>query len=210
MSAMDEDALVRKAVAGDGDALEALLLHSYDRLVAAVTRRLPDDVRTALSAEDVVQDTCIVAFQRIGSFEPRGGAAFFGWLAQIAEHRLMDAVKSLRAAKRGGGRVRAVDVACGSTDDILTVLEALPGGSRTPSRSAAAHDAVSLVTAALEALDPDYREALRLRYVEQQPVAACAAQLGRSEGAVHMLLGRALAALRERMGDSARYFTWKA
>src|SRR5262245_54502479 len=99
-SAADENALLNKAVAGDGDALEVLLLRYFARVVAEVSRRLPDDIRGAVSAEDVVQDAMIIAFQRIGSFEPRGEDAFFAWLSRIAEHRLMDAAKALRAAKR--------------------------------------------------------------------------------------------------------------
>ena len=206
----DDDALLHKAVAGDGDALETLLLQYFDRLVAVVSGRIPDDVRSALSAEDVVQDAFIVAFQRIGGFQPQGCEAFFAWLSQIAENRLMDATKALRAAKRGGGWARVTDARDATDDDIIPVLEMLPTRSRTPSRSAAAHEALAALEAALEALEPDYREVLRLRYIEMQPVAACAARLQRSEGAVHMLLSRALAALRARLGESARYFTRKA
>lgn len=208
----DHDALLSRAVAGDENALETLLLQYFDRLVATISRRLPDDARSALSAEDVVQDAFIVVFQRIGGFDPKGGGAFFTWLSQIAENRLMDAVKSLRAAKRGGGWARVTEAreAADEVNDIIPLLEMLPASSRTPSRSAAAHEAVSALESALESLDPDYRDVLRMRYIEMQPVASCAARLRRSEGAVHMLLGRALAALRARMGDTARYFTRKA
>jgi RNA polymerase sigma-70 factor (ECF subfamily) len=206
----DDDALLRRAVAGDGDALETFLLQYFDRLVAVVSRRIPDDVRSALSAEDVVQDAFIVAFQRIGSFEPQGREAFFAWLRQIAENRLMDAAKALRAAKRGGGWARVTGARDADADDVVPVLEMLPTLSRTPSRSVAAHEAIAALEFALEALDPDYREVLRMRYIELLPVAACAARMQRSEGAVHMLLSRALAALRARLGESARYFTRKA
>jgi RNA polymerase sigma-70 factor (ECF subfamily) len=205
-----DDALLRKAVGGDADALETLLLQHFDRLVADVSRRIPDDVRGALSAEDVVQDAYIVVFQRIGSFEAQGREAFAAWLSRIAENRLMDAVKALRAAKRGGGWERLTDAPNAAADDIVPLLEMLPTQSRTPSRSAAAHEAVAALTAALDALDPDYREVLRLRYIEQHSVAACGAKLNRSEGAVYMLLSRALAALKARMGDTTRYFTQSA
>jgi RNA polymerase sigma-70 factor (ECF subfamily) len=205
----DADALLHQAVAGDGDALEALLLQCFDRLAAEVARRMPADVRGALSPEDVVQDTFIVAFQRIRDFEPRGERAFLGWLTQIAANRLSDAVKALRAAKRGGGWGRLSESRDPDSTDLIHALELLPGRSRSPSRSAAVDEALAALEAALDGLDPDYRDALRMRYIEMQPVASCAARLGRSEGAVHMLLSRALAALRARMGDSARYFSRK-
>lgn len=205
-----DELLLGKAVAGDSDALEALLLRNFDRLVSDVSRRLPEDVRGSLSAEDVVQDAMIVAFQRIGSFEPRGEGAFFAWLARIAENRLMDAVKALRAVKRGGGRTPVTDGAGGDGDDIIPLLEMLPNQARTPSRSAAAHEATVALQVALDSLEPDYRDVLRLRYIEMQPIAVCAARLQRSEGAVHMLLSRALAALRARLGETGRFFTRKA
>lgn len=201
-----ETELLRQAVAGDGDALETLLLQHFERLATGIACRIPADLRSALSAEDVVQDAFIVAFQRIAAFEPRSPEAFAGWLTRIAENRLMDAVKALRADKRGGGWERAA-IAPDAAGDIIPLLELLPDHSRTPSRSAAVHEAVAALAMALEALDPDYRDALRLRYIEMQPVAVCAQRLQRSEGAVHMLLGRALAALRQRMGDTSRFFT---
>lgn len=208
--ASDEDRLLQDAVAGDGDALESLLLLHFDRLVAEVSARIPDDARAALSGEDVVQDAFIVAFQQIREFEPRGGAAFHAWLARIAENRLMDAVKALRAAKRGGGWVRVQGTPSAEADGIIPALEMLATRSSTPSRSVAAHEAEAALEAALNSLDPDYRDVLRMRYIEAQPVAACAARLRRSEGAVHMLLSRALVALRARMGESAQFFTRKS
>ncbi len=204
---IDAELLIHRAVEGDGDALETLLLAYFDRVVADVASRIPDDIRGAISAEDVVQDAYIVAFQRIGEFESRGAAAFFAWLRKIAEHRLLDASRALRAAKRGGGWDRAADVE--AEDGIIAALEMLPGHARTPSASAATREAVTALQAALDALHPHYRDALRMRYIECQPVAVCAARLQRTEGAFHMLLGRALAALRAQMGESVRYFTRK-
>lgn len=207
--ATEHDPLIVKAVNGDADALESLLLGHFDRLAATVTPRIPEDVRGAISAEDVVQEAFVVAFERISTFEPRGRDAFFAWISRIAENRLMDAVKALRAAKRGGGRRRVSDGRDAATGDLIPIMEMLSAHSRSPSRSAAAHDATAALDAALAALDADYRDVLRLRYIESLPVAACAERMQRSEGAIHMLLGRALAALRQRMGDSARFLTRK-
>src|SRR5262245_32347119 len=132
-----DERLLPDAIAGNAYALESLLLQHFDRLVADVSRRLPEDVRNVLSAEVGVRDAFIVVFQRIGGFEPRGGDAFFGWLARIAENRLMDAVKALRAAKRGGGWT-PLDGSSAVDDEIVALLEMLPNQARSPSRSAAA------------------------------------------------------------------------
>ena len=62
------DQLLAQAVAGDHAALERLLLLYYDRLAARIGRMLPDDVRSQLGVEDVLQDTFVQAFRDIGAF----------------------------------------------------------------------------------------------------------------------------------------------
>lgn len=199
--------LLQQAVAGDRDALEALLVGHVERLVASVAARLPADLRGAVSAEDIVQDAMIVAFQRVGGFSSGDNKAFHAWLERIAENRLMDVCKALRAAKRGGGWDRISDALGKDDGDILPLLELLPNHQRSPSRSAAAHEAVTTLAAAIESLDPDYREIVRLRFIEMQPMNVCCARLRRSEGAVYMLLSRALTALRGQLGDTTRFFS---
>ena len=93
---------------------------------------------------------------------------------------------------------------------MVHLLEVLAAHSRTPSRSAAAHEAVEAVQRALSGLPEDYGEAIRLRYVEGLPVAQIATRMNRSEGSVHMLCNRGLQALRIALGDSARFLTKKA
>lgn len=205
--AISDDMLLQRAVVGDGDALETLLLAHFDRLVAHVSQRLPDDVRNVLSADDVVQDAFIVVFQRIRDFEPRAGGGFSTWLSRIAENSLMDAVKALRAAKRGGGRTALADEIAPDQSDVIPLLDLLTAHSWTASRSAARRETVAALQLALDQLMPDYRDALRWRYIEMQPVAAIAARLRRSEGAVHMLLSRALEALRLRLEKTAQTFS---
>jgi RNA polymerase sigma-70 factor (ECF subfamily) len=82
--------------------------------------------------------------------------------------------------------------------------------SRTPSASAAGHEAVSAIQSALELLPADYREALQLRYIEGLPMAEVAARLKRTEGAVQMLCQRALKQLAARMGSASRFLSRKA
>ena len=100
----NETKMVSDAVAGDRQALEGLLLTYHDRLETRVKRKLPAQFRGLLMAEDVLQETYVEAFRRIATFLPEGRDAFYRWLATIAEHRMLDLIKGLRAAKRGGGR----------------------------------------------------------------------------------------------------------
>ncbi len=71
-----EDALLERAVAGDGDALGELLLRYYGRLTGRVKRKLPDDLRSLICAEDVVQEVHVEAFRTVSRFRPVGEGAF--------------------------------------------------------------------------------------------------------------------------------------
>ena len=53
---------------------------------------------------------------------------------------------------------------------------------------------------ALDRLPADYQEVIRLRLLLSLPTATAAAWLGRSEGAVRVLLHRAVQALRRELG----------
>src|SRR5215213_10076708 len=98
--------LVQQAIAGEPKALDRLLLDHYPRLAARVDQKLPDELRSVVGTEDIIQETFADVFRDIGRFRPEGQDAFYRWLAAIADNRLTDAVRAARAAKRGGGRQR--------------------------------------------------------------------------------------------------------
>ncbi len=208
-SPQDEPQLAARAVAGDEVALSQLLFRCHDRLVGEIGRKLPADIQGSIAAEDIAQEAYVVAFQRIASFNPQDHERFFAWLFAIARNRLMDAIKAHRTAKRGGGRVEVVTGQAAEDDDVVRLLETLAAHSRTPSRSAAGHEAAEAVGRALASLPPDYAEALRLRYLESLPIAEVAARMNRSEGSIHMLCNRALKALKRAMGETSRFLSRK-
>jgi RNA polymerase sigma-70 factor (ECF subfamily) len=211
-----EEALIAQAVAGDALATHRLLLLHHDRLVAAIDRRLPADLRGAVAAEDICQETYLSVFRDLKSFEPSGRNAFYRWLITIAKRKLIDAVRTRRADKRsgsercGGGRSetdQGARVHHSVNCDLAELLELLATHERTPSRSAARHELVDAVQRALNDLKPEYREALRLRHIEGLSIAQTAERLGKSEGSVLMLCNRAMRKLADALGDPARFFS---
>ena len=202
---MDEQTeLVQDAIAGRALALDRLLLEHYPKLAARVDQKLPSELRSVVAPEDIIQDTFADAFRAIAGFRPEGTGAFYRWLTAIADNRLTDAVRSHNAAKRGGGRARA-EGPCRNSIGALVGLVAV--SERTPSRSAGGHEAAAAVQVALAGLKDEHREALSLRYLEGLPVAEAAGRLGKTEAAVHKLCSRGLQALRESMGEAARYLS---
>ena len=163
-------------------------------------------MRGLITVDDMLQETYYCVFRDIRTFQSRGEGTFYRWLVKIAEHRLMDAIKAARAVKRGGGRTQAEAPAGGEAGSVVGWLEMLAVYERTPSQSAAAHEAISMIQSALGDLKVEYCEALRLRYLEGLPVAEAAERMKRTEGAFCLLCHRGLKRLRESLGSSSLFF----
>lgn len=201
--------LIARAVGGEQLAFEELLLRHYDRLAAMLAGRIPSELRSTVAPEDVLQEAFADAALRIGQLKSRDDAGFFAWLASIAEHRLIDCVRARRALKRGGGSPGGAAAVNGSIASITDLLALVATPERSPSHSAAMHEAASALAAALERIGADQRCAVRMRYMEGLPVAQIASRMNRTEPAVHMLLHRGLASLRAELGSSSQFFSRK-
>jgi len=145
-----EQRLVEQAISGDRAALEELLHASHDRLVAAIRGKLPPEVRDRFGVEDICQEAYIAAFRQIGRFKLQGDDAFFRWLLKIAERKLLDARRRDVATKRGAGRPKLRNQSPGAASSVVDLLELLAVYERTPSSSAASHEAIAAQHRAVE------------------------------------------------------------
>lgn len=188
--------LLEAARGGDLLALQKLLARHHGRLVAALRSKIPAAHSAAIEPEDVCQETYVAVGTELAKFEPRGPDSFFAWLMAIANRRLIDMVRALKAEKRGGDRVR-IDARTTDSDSTAFLLEQLATDSHTPSRSFARQEVVNAVQAALTLLPVDQGNAVRLRYVEGLSLQETAARMRRSVGAVAMLCQRGVSRLAE-------------
>jgi RNA polymerase sigma-70 factor (ECF subfamily) len=202
-----EEAVVARAVAGETFALERLLLTYHDRLARRIARKLPTSLQSCVDVEDILQMTYVGAFRDIRTFRVQGPEAFYRWLATIAEHRLLDAIKAHHTAKRRGNEPAAGAAGDKEGSSVAEWLELVAGREPRPSEAAARGEAIRIMQVALAGLPPAYREALRLRYLEGKTVAAVAAQMQRTTGAVLMLCNRGLKKLREALGRASLYLS---
>ncbi|RIK42662.1 MAG: RNA polymerase subunit sigma-24 [Chloroflexi bacterium] len=88
--APDEEAAIERALAGDLDAFNQLVV-KYQRLAYSVAYRM---LQTEDAAADAVQDSFIKAYRALGSFK---GGVFKSWLLRIVVNTCYDV---LRAQKR--------------------------------------------------------------------------------------------------------------
>jgi len=199
MSLADE-AQVAVAVTGDEAALTALLERHGVAIRQGLT--ISPKWRSLIDPDDVMQVTYFKAFLRIKDLRRTTTASFVGWLRTIAENNLRDAVRAMECAKRGPSRVYRP-----TTDSHAALLEQISGTTTTPSRAAGRREVQQLVEDALRKLPPDYEKVLRLCELECKSGPEAAVILGRSQGAVRMLLARAKDRLRDVLVSGSAYFS---
>lgn len=197
---------IQRAVAGDAVALKLLLTESYPRVCERIARKIPTDLRRVVDAEDIVQEAEIEIFRCIETFQVRGPNSFYRWFATISTSRLRDAARRERAAKRGGLRT-ANPNRKRIEDSTISLMDMLAGPDHTPSRSMARGEAIEAVETALARIPEHYRRAIRLVHIEGRPVAEAAAQMGRTDRAIHGLCRRGLEQLHEQLRSASRFFS---
>jgi RNA polymerase sigma-70 factor (ECF subfamily) len=195
---------IQRAVAGDPLELNRLLLDVYRPLHARVTKKLPSRLRATISPEDIIQEAFSQAFQSIGGFRPTGPDSFFKWVCTIADHRVVDAVRAHKSAKRGGGKPSGAPGAR-TASSVAALIDLVATNQQAPSHAARGQEAMAAVQVALAGLSPEYKRALQLRYLEGLSVSEVSARMGRTESAIHKLCSRALQDLRDAMGEASRY-----
>ena len=156
-------------------------------------------------ADDILQVTFLEAFLRISTFEPRGERSFLAWLRQIAENNIRDAVRELERDKRLPPDRRLV--AKTNEDSYAAFVEQLAVTTSTPSRSLGRKELCANLDGLLASLPPEYETVLRLYELEELPGAEVAERMGRSPGAVRMLLARARERLAEAVVNDPRFFS---
>jgi RNA polymerase sigma-70 factor (ECF subfamily) len=89
--------LLDRANAGDREALDLLFARYLKPLQRWASGRLPAWARAAADTHDLVQDTLLNAFRKIGNFEPKREGAFQAYLRQAVLNRLRDHLRRVQA-----------------------------------------------------------------------------------------------------------------
>ena len=185
MTREESTVLLREARQGSRDALGELYSRYGTRLLAFIRMRLGPDLRARVESRDILQATLLKSFQRLAQFEGGDGATLMSWLMRIAENEVRDQADFQHRQRRDLKADLPVDA--GGIDIAANVRSALS--------EAVVREEAERLGAALEALDPDHREVIVLRKLEELSFKDVAARMGRSEDACRMLLARAMVAL---------------
>lgn len=144
-------------------------------LLVVIESRLGSRLRRAVSAEDVWQETLLHAWRDRLRCDWRGVGAFRRWLIRVAENRLRDLAQAEGALKRGGDHVI---VPLPGAVDSATSSWAGPIARSTPSKAVMAAEQAAAMTEALDVLDEDVRDVVRLRLFEDLTMEEVAERVG--------------------------------
>ena len=186
-----DGALIARARAGDGEALDGLVVRHQDRVYNMAFRILGDRE----DALDVAQEVFLTVHRTIARFEAR--ARFSTWLYRVTVNRCRDELR--RRASRKHARPRSLNALTrGSDGDDDRGWEPAASGP-SPQEMASSGEMGHWIAAAIAALPEDAREVLVLRDVEECAYEEIAEVLSIPVGTVRSRLHRARGLLRDRL-----------
>ena len=173
-----------EAARRDHGAFEAL----YRRYVAQVYSFALYETRDPHAAEDLTEQVFLKALQGLPRFREQGdgdASTFRVWLFRIARNALSNQRRWTRRHPTA------------TLDDALAIV-----ATDDPEAEVVKRELMARVRAAIERLPEDRRRALTLRFVEEMSAREVGQVMGRSEGAVRVLVHRALGSVAEELGGS--------
>ncbi len=188
--------LLSQACNGDEEALVILLERTAPSVRRSIRGKISVRWQSALSEDDVMQQTFADAFLSIKRFE--GNTEDFGrWLRTLAANNLRDAVRHLSVAKRGGEHRQ---VLASPHDSVLNLWDNLADSISTPSVRARRNEANELLNQAVDKLPEAYRRVVIEYDLDQHTAQEVADANCCSVGAMYMRRARAHYLLAELIG----------
>ncbi len=184
---------------GDDAARDRLFDACRSYVDLAARYHLQRRLRAKVDASDIVQQSLLEAHRGFDRFVGESPGEWLAWLKRIVVHNAYDEAKRYRGtAKRDAGREVPLD----GRGDAAEAWAFDPASSEpSPSQHAVRWEEEVRLAAALEHLPEDHRDIILLRNLERLPFEEVAKRMGRSAGACRMLWMRAIAGLREHLGE---------
>lgn len=184
--------LVDRVRRGDASAFELLIRRNNRRLFRIARGVLRNDAE----AEEVVQETYVTAYEKLGTF--RGPDGFSAWVGRIALNLAL-------ATVRRRARFRTIAAFDGEHPhpELAYGLAEVFGTEPSPEALTERHEMREILERTIDKLPADFRMVFVLRDVEGLSISETSAILGLKSETVRTRLHRARAALRRSLREEA-------
>jgi RNA polymerase sigma-70 factor, ECF subfamily len=190
--------LLARLRSGDEAALAEFVEANRPALMGFLHARIGGHLAKKVEPEDILQDACLEAIRSLDK-APLAEWDPLHWLFQVCERKIIDAHrKFFESQKRDAAREASIPDGSEMAGGLGNLLAA---SMTTPSAAFSRDQRQLRVLAAIDTLPEDQREALRLRYLVGLPSKEIAQKLGKTDGAVRVMLSRSLAKLQEMLGE---------
>jgi RNA polymerase sigma-70 factor (ECF subfamily) len=185
----------------NADELAAYIETRRPQLLGYIHNNVGPALRRKLEPEDILQEVVVSALASSEQFNVPGRDPF-KLLCQLAEQRIIDAHRHhVAAQKRSADREVSIERPADSIQGF-GFIDLLVASMTSPSQAFSRDQKELRLQWAVSNLPEEQREALRLRYVEGLPTRDVAERLGKTDGAIRVLLSRTLAKLQEALAES--------
>lgn len=192
------DELLRRAGEGDSAAVGQLMESHRRYLRAIIELRMGNELRVRLDPSDIVQETQLIASQRLNDFLRRRPTSFRIWLRRKALERLIDLRRQHVIAEKRTVRREAFLSNRSSMAMARNIRSLL---KQSPEQIVQARELARQVRDAVSEMKETDREVLLLRHVEGLTNFEVAEVMGVEPGTASQRYGRALRRLREQLID---------
>ena len=172
---------------GDAASLSKLLQSDRDYLLLIAAAELDSDLVVKTSHSDLVQDSLLEAQRGIDHFRGETHGQWRQWLQTILKNNVKDLRRRYVDAEKRTIRKEV--------DGCVTDDNQQGRSDETPSRIASRKEQVQQLAGYMDALQPHYQTALRLRFWEQLGYEEMAVQMDSTPEAVRKIVYRAVEAL---------------
>lgn len=186
--------LLLQAREGSNDAMNRLFDHVAVRLLALIRLRMGSELRRRMESRDILQASMIKAFKHLDQLKAEDSESLMAWLARIAENEIRDQIENQSRKPRDMDRNVPIK------DEGQERLQAQV-------QSQVSHvilgDEMERLEEALEGLDPEHREVILLRKMEELSYEEIGRRMGKSADACRVLLARAMTAAALKLKESS-------
>jgi RNA polymerase sigma-70 factor (ECF subfamily) len=188
---------VRRAAAGDEEALRTLFAAHRDRLKRMVHLRLSRRLAGRVDDSDVLQEAFVEAARKLPEYAQEPKLPLFLWLRHLTALKLAEVHRHhLGTQLRDADREVTLHRGGLPLADSVSLAAQLLGTLTTPSQAAIKAETRLLVQEALNGMDPIDREVLALKHFEQLSTTEIAEVLGLSRAGAGSRYLRAIKRLR--------------